>query len=84
MGEKSNFTVMVGDGQDGHTFTMTGLRNIPEVTPDIKVNTEEDLNRIRTREQFSKRTKWLLCKAHFGLAFYYLKLIVKSVFSKED
>lgn len=35
------------------------------------------------RNYFQNRTNWMLCKAHFRLAFYYLRLSVKSMFSKE-
>lgn len=89
MGEKSNFTVLMGGS------AMSAISEVPEITPDTVINTEEDLENVRVsgtesatfdcrlNKKFSNKTRWELCKAHFRLAFMYLKLIVKSVFSKE-
>lgn len=40
MGEKKNFTLFVGDS------AMSALSEMPEITPEIEVNTEEDLTRV--------------------------------------
>lgn len=79
--ERKGFTILTGGTQ--------------EVTPDIKVNTEEDLKRVRVSgtesatfdlRGFKKginKLRWEICKHSMKTAFYYFKLIVKSVFSKE-
>ncbi len=90
MGEKNNFTVYMGDS------AMSDLSEVPEITPDTVINTEEDLENVRVsgtesatfncrlNKKFSNKTRWELCKSHLRLAFMYLRLIVKSVFSEED
>ena len=95
MGEKSNVTFMVGEDQDGHTFTISGLQDAPEIQPDLEVNTEEDLTRVlrsgtesatfkcRIDKKGANRLRWQICKYELKTAFYYLRLILKSVFSKE-
>lgn len=40
MGEKNNFTLFIGDS------AVSALSEMPEITPDMEFNTEEDLTRV--------------------------------------
>lgn len=90
MGEKNNFTVFMGGS------AMSDISEVSEITPDTVINTEEDLENVRvsgtesaafelrTSKKGRNKLRWAICKHSMKTAFYYFKLIVKSVFSKED
>ena len=89
MGEKSNFTVLMGGS------AMSAISEVPEITPDTVINTEEDLENVRVsgtesatfnvrmRKKDLNKMRWRICKSCFKTALYHLKAIIKSVFSEE-
>lgn len=89
MGEKNNFTVFMGGA------AMSAISEVTEITPDTVINTAEDLESVRVsgtesatfncrlNKKGANKLRWAICKHSMKTAFYYLRLIIKSVFSKE-